>query len=381
MTLVSEDEAEPIHSAIIRKEAWTLDSVRRLRAEAERRLKEGPWSVTADRPKGIELDPHDFYSEDPYWWPDTEGGPYVLKDGQINPNRFQSNRLALVAMSDTVFTLGAAGFLLDEPRYAQRAARVIQTWFLNPRTRMNPSLEFARTIPGASGVRGAGILDGRAFIRAIQGMEFLEQTGVWDAKEQAATRKWFADYLHWLTQSKNGSEEKKSGNHHAAWWTAQVAAVASFTGNNAAMQSAFNYYRDRILPRQIRPDGSAPKEEARTRSLSLSVFNLEAYTVICRIGQVQGVDLWPARGKNGADLRTVITYLKPYVADPHKWSKEQNAEFPADGIYSLAFAGMGLKDPDYVALYRKLERPDGAWLSFVDLLVGRWEASAHQTRH
>jgi hypothetical protein len=246
---------------------------------------------------------------------------------------------------------------------------------------MNPSLEFARTIPGASGVRGAGILDGRAFIRAIQGMEFLEQTGVWDAKEQAATRKWFADYLHWLTQSKNGSEEKKSGNHHAAWWAAQVSAVASFTGNTAAMQSAFNYYRDRILPRQIRPDGSAPKEEARTRSLSLSVFNLEAYTVICRIAQVQGVDLWSTRGKNGADLRTVINYLKPYLADPHKWSKEQNAEFPADGIYFLAFAGMGLKEPDYVALYRKLERPEGAWLSFVDLLVGRWEASAHQTRH
>jgi hypothetical protein len=32
MTLVSEDEAEPIHSAIVRKEAWTQDAVRRLRA-------------------------------------------------------------------------------------------------------------------------------------------------------------------------------------------------------------------------------------------------------------------------------------------------------------------------------------------------------------
>ena len=35
MTLVSEDEAEPIHSAIVRKEAWTQDAVRRLRAEME----------------------------------------------------------------------------------------------------------------------------------------------------------------------------------------------------------------------------------------------------------------------------------------------------------------------------------------------------------
>ena len=45
-TLISEDEAEPIHSAIVRKEAWTTDSVRRLRAEAEKQLKEPLPSVT-----------------------------------------------------------------------------------------------------------------------------------------------------------------------------------------------------------------------------------------------------------------------------------------------------------------------------------------------
>src|SRR6266536_3309472 len=69
MTLVSDNEAEPIHSAIIRKEAWTADSVRRLRSEAEKRMKEGPWTVITERPKSIDLDPHDYYSEDPYWWP------------------------------------------------------------------------------------------------------------------------------------------------------------------------------------------------------------------------------------------------------------------------------------------------------------------------
>src|SRR4051794_10895668 len=65
-TLVTENEVDPIHSAIIRKEAWTLEPVRRLRAEADKRLKEGPWTVTTERPQGIELDPHDFYSEAPY---------------------------------------------------------------------------------------------------------------------------------------------------------------------------------------------------------------------------------------------------------------------------------------------------------------------------
>src|SRR6185369_8408472 len=174
MTIVSEDEAEPIHSAIVRKEVWTLDAVRRLRAEAEKRLRDGPWTVTADRPRGIELDPHDFYSEAPYWWPNPENpdGPYLRRDGEMNPSRFMSNQTALNSMCDAVFTLGTGAFLLDDVRYAQRATRVI------------PNLDYAQAVPGVNNGRGTGIIDGRPFFRAIQGMEFLAQTGAWDPKDQ-----------------------------------------------------------------------------------------------------------------------------------------------------------------------------------------------------
>jgi hypothetical protein len=383
MTLVSEDEAEPIHSAIIRKEAWTQDSVRRLRAEAEKRLKEGPWSVTTDRPKGIDLDPHEYYSEAPDWWPDPENptGPYIRHEGQANPIRFLGNRSALDTMCDAVLTLGAAAFLLDDARYAQRAARVINAWFINPKTRMNPALDHARAVPGVNTGSGNGVMDGRAFIRAIQGMEFLAQTPSWDPKEQAAVRKWFADYLQWLTHSANAEEERLSGNNHASWWTGQTAAVATFVEDRAAEEMAFNFYRDRIFPRQIRSDGSAPREEVRTRSLSNSALNLEAFTMTCRIAQVNGTDLWDVRARNGATIGTVIEYLSPYLSDPHKWTMEQIADFQNEGLYSLAFAGMGLKKPEYVALFRKLEKPEGTWLSLVDLMVGRWEAAGHQTRH
>lgn len=383
MTIVSEDEAEPIRSAILRKESWTQDDVRRLRAAAELRMKEGPWSVTTDRPKGVELDLHDYYSEAPYWWPDPEnpGGPFVRRDGQVNPARFTANRNALAAMCETVFTLGTAAYLLDDSRYAQRAARVINTWFVNPKLRMNPSLEYAQAIPGANTGRGGGILDGRSFIRAIQGMEFLAQTGAWDAKDQAAVRRWFDEYLRWLTHSKAAEEEKASGNNHASWWTAQVAAVATYLDDQPTAQMAFGYYRDRIFPRQIRTDGSAPREESRNRSLSYSAFNAEAFTTICRIAQVHGVELWSLQGRNKATIGTVIDYLMPYLADPKKWNKEQIDAISPDGFYFLAFAGMGLKRPEYIALYRKLERPEGAWVGMVNLLVSRWEAAAHQTRH
>ena len=382
-TLVSENEIDPIHSAIIRKEAWTLDPVRRLRAEAEKRAKEGPWTVTTERPQGLDLDAHDYYSEAPYWWPnpDSATAPYIRKDGQVNPNHFTANKSALNAMTEAVFTLGTAAYLLDEPRYAQRAARDIQTWFINPKTRMNPHMEYGQAIRNVNNGRGAGILDGRVFIRAIQGMEFLALSGMWDARDQLAVHKWFDDYLHWLTHSKNADDEKRAGNNHSSWWAAQTAAVASFVENQAEEQAVFTFYREQVFPRQIKADGSAPREESRTRSLWYSAFNLEAYAMVCRIAQVHGVDLWSVRAKNGATMETVIDYLEPYLADPRKWSKEQISEFSNDGLYFLAFAGMGLKKPEYVALFRKLERPEGAWLGLMDLMVARWENAAHQTRH
>jgi hypothetical protein len=381
-TLVSLDEADPIHSAVIRKEAWTLEPVKRLRVEAERRIKEGPWTVTAERPAGVTLDPNDYYSEAPYWWPDpaNPNGPYIRKDGVNNPNRFMAHKNALNAMTDAVFTLGAAAYLLDEPRYALRAARVIRVWFVDPKTRMTPNLEYSQAIRGSNSGRGAGIIDGRVFIRAIQGMEFLANTGHWNPREQLAVRKWFAEYLHWLTRSDNGLDEKRAGNNHTSWWTAQVAAVSSFVENRAEMQAAFNYYRDHVFPTQIRADGSAPREESRTRSLWYSAFNLEAFVTVCRIAQVQGVDLWSVRAKSGATISTVINYLAPYLSDPRKWPKEQISDFSNDGLYSLAFAGMGLGKPAHVELFRKLEKPDGAWLALVDLIVARWENAAHNTR-
>jgi hypothetical protein len=302
-------------------------------------------------------------------------------DGHANPARIVANQTALASMSDAIFSLGVASFLLDNPAYGKRAALLLHTWFLNPKTKMNPGLDYAQSVPGVNNGRGSGVVDGRSFVRAIQGLEFLEQTSNWDSKDQAAVHKWFEDYLHWLLTSKNAIDERKSGNNHASWWAAEVAAVGSYVGDSKAQQMAFSFYEDHLLPRQILPNGSAPQEEVRVRSLRLSSLNLEAFSTICRIAQVIGKgDLWSVHARSGASIGTALDYLSPYLDDPKKWSKEQAGDIPYDSLDFLAFAGMAL-DPKYIADFRKLEHPDSAWISLIDLLVGRFEAAAHQTRH
>jgi hypothetical protein len=382
-TLVSGDEAEPIHSAVIRQEAWTQDPVRRLRVDAERRLKEGPWTVTADRPKGIDLDPHEYYSESPFYWPDAANpaGSYLRRNGQMNPALFAANRAALDAMCDAVFTLGTAAYLLDDARYASRAARIVQTWFILPRTRMEPNMQHAGTIPGSKGgaasVPGGGVSEGRPLIRAIQGMEFLAKTEAWDPKDEAATRKWFEEYLHWLTPADAAPANRRGGGDNSIWRAALEAAAATFAEDAAAQRRVFDSYRGRAFPRPPRAGGRG----AAILPAPVLAASLEARATICRIAQLHGVDLWSLPARNDGMIATPIDSLEASLADPKQWSKEQAAGFQSDGVYLMAFAGMGLNKPDYVAQFRKLERPENAWLALVDLLVGRWEAAAHQTRH
>ena len=379
MTLLSEDEAEPIHSAILRKEPWTVDAVRRLRAEADKRLREAPRSVTTDHPAGVTLDPHDYYGEAPFWWPDpaNPAAPWIRREGHVNPDRVVADKIALEATCDAIFTLGAASFFLDDPRYGRHAAHLIHAFFLNPKTRMNPNLEHSEAIRGINEARG-GSIEGRVFVRALQGMEFLAQSGQWNAREAAATHKWFEEYLRWLEHSKTASEEKTGGSLRASWWAAQVAAIATFLDDKASAQMAFHYYQDTAFPRA---EGRLAREEERARPLSYTAASAEAMATTCRIAQAQGVELWNTQAKGGATLAVVIASLTPHLADRKKWDREQMAEFEADGIYFLAFAGVGMKKPEYVTLYRQFEHPDSAWLSFVDLIAGRWEAAAHQTRH
>ena len=46
--------------------------------------------------------------------------------------------------------LAAAYKITGENRYATKAAELLRVFFLDPKTRMNPNLQYAQAVPGAS---------------------------------------------------------------------------------------------------------------------------------------------------------------------------------------------------------------------------------------
>jgi len=348
----------------IRNDSAFRAAADRVRANADAALRVGPWSVTNHRPDHVQAGPHDYYSEGPYWWPDPKNptGPYIRKDGERNPGRFMGNRSDLGEMCTAVLALGMGAWLLGERRYADRAATVLSVWFLDAKTRMNPHLEFGQAVRGINTGRGTGIIDTVSLIHVTQGIRLLELAEAFEGRIGEGLRGWFAGYLRWMTTSAKGLDEKKATNNHATWWTAQAAAYATLVGDQSTQAMAWDYYRGYLAPTEIRPDGSCPREEARTDSLGYSSMNLDGFSVLCRIAEQNGVNLWSA-------VKKACLYLMPFVEHPETWHKQQIAKYSADGVIFPGLAGVGLHSARLLEGYRSLARSRSPWVQFVDLVV------------
>ncbi|HEY3837140.1 MAG TPA: alginate lyase family protein [Bryobacteraceae bacterium] len=370
LIMVTAQEAAGIRNALSGATGRIGERIAQLRSQADNELKRGPWSVTFHRPND-KFDPHDYFSEGPYFWPDPKNpnGPYIRRDGERNPQRFEHNHNDLGAMATSVLTLGAAAYLFGEDRYAQHAAENLSTWFLDAATRMNPNLEHGQAIRGVNDGRGTGLIDTVSLIHCCQGVLLLEKAGKLDASAASELRDWFGQFLAWMTTSAKGKQEGKSGNNHATWWTAQVAAYATLTRNRDAFQLACDRYKTYLVPEEIQPDGSCPREEARTNSLSYSVFNADAFATLCRIAQSGGVDLWRFQTPNGVSYEKLVRYVEPYVLHPDRWKKKQISKYNPNAAVFLGLAGAGLHAPDLIEAYKTLPRSDSAWVALIDLIT------------
>lgn len=331
----------------------------RVLKEANQYLQEAPITITASTSPRSVGGLHDFFSEGDYWWPDPKNpdGPYVQRDGMTNPDNFTDHRRYLMRLSVQLPALAAAWKLTRSMRYARHAALHLRAWFIDEHTRMNPNLQYAQAIHGRFTGRGIGIIDTVHLVEVARAIEVLADSKALSQTEITKVRQWFADYLKWLTTSKNGLEEREAKNNHGTCWVMQVAAFAKLTGN----QNLLNYCRDRfkriLLPAQIAADGSFPQELRRTKPYCYSLFNLEAMAMICQILSQPTDNLWLFTTPEGVGISTALRYMYPYIKDKKLWP------LPKDVMYdeqwpmrqsSLLFGGRALANSDYVMLWTKL---------------------------
>ena len=120
-----------------------------------------------------------------------------------------------------------------------------------------------------------------------------------------------------MRTSKLGQKEDKATNNHGTWYDAQVASLALYVGQKDLARETLEAAKYRRIDAQLGPDGSQPRELARTKSFGYSLFNLRALFTLASLGDQVGVDLWHYRSHDGRSIRAAIDLVAKY-ADPEK---------------------------------------------------------------
>ncbi len=336
-----------------------IDHDRILKAAAAA-LEQEPVTVTAFHAKLSDGGPNDFYSNGDYWWPNpdtTNGLPYINRDGQTNPNNFTAHRQVVRQLSDAVAALGAAYEITGDDRYAAKAAALLKVFFLDEKTRMNPNLQFAQAVPGVSRGRGTGIIDTLHLIEVPKAVEAMEKSPAFTPDAVNGLKQWFADYVHWMTTSKNGHDEAESANNHAVAFWLQVAVFAQFTGDEKELAECRRRFTQVFVPKQMAVDGSFPRELARTKPYGYSIFQLDNMATLCQVLSTKDHDLWQFTLPDGRTIQRAVDFMYPYLADKSKWPRKPDVMawdgWPARQP-SLLFAGIAFNDPRFLELWKKL---------------------------
>jgi hypothetical protein len=315
---------------------------KKLLRDADKALALGPWTLmdkTQEPPSG---DKHDFYSLSRYWWPDTskpDGLPYVQRDGETNPeSEAIPDEKYLNNVVKSVEALGLAYYFSGEEKYAEKAAAVLRTWFLDPKSRMNPNMNFGGVVKGKGkgGGRASGLISTRSLVRILDGVGLLEGSSSWTADDQKRLKAWFEIYFEWLTTSEIGTKEAATTNNHGVWYDVQAASIALFLDKKDIAANILNEAKTKRIGLQIQPDGQMPRELARTRSLHYTLFNLEAFFALATVAERVGIDLWNYQSEDGRGIRKALDFVLPFVLGEKKWEHEQLDEVKLDKQYDLS---------------------------------------------
>jgi hypothetical protein len=304
---------------------------------------------------------HDFYSQADYFWPNLNdpNGPYINRDGQSNPENFDEHRKVMVALSIQMPALTAAWLLTGERRYGLKACDHLREWFVTPETRMNPNLQFAQAVQGVSTGRSYGIIDTLHLVEVARAASFLLHR-ILSTQDSLAVISWFSSYLDWLSTSDHGMQERDAKNNHAMCWALQAAEFAHLAGNKTIRSEVYRRYREILLPDQAAIDGSFPKELARTKPYSYSIFNFDVMAALCQSLKGLVPDPTTFQLADGRGLSRAAQFIYPYLKDKSTWKWAMDVEhFDALPVRSpgLLFSGIAFHEQRYIDLWKTLN-PD-----------------------
>jgi hypothetical protein len=316
---------------------------------------------------------HDYYSEaDP------------RPDAEPTEPPFTTHRDAVFQLGLAVPALAAAYFLTADERYAEHAVLHLRAWFVDPATRMTPSLEYGQVVPAAPSDhptlqnnsihavtgRFQGILETLPLVEIAQAIPFLSASSAFKPADLSAVRAWFAAYLDWLTAPEDSGPRlpalaRDQKDHHGTSWLLQASAYSSLAtpqgdvakAENSALGKLRHLYKTVTLRAQISALGTFPHELGSSTPYRDSLFNLDMMAGICQLLSTRFESIWNYQLEDGPGMRAAIAYHFPFIASRSTWPFRADAqhfnELPSRRA-TLLFAARAYERPEYATLWKSL---------------------------
>lgn len=343
-----------------------------LRARADSLLQEQPLSVMMKEKTPPSGDKHDYTSLARYFHPNLstpDGLPYVNRDGITNPEIVRWDRIRLGETADRIADLSLAWYFSGDERYAKKATELIDVWFLNPDTRMNPNFNYAQFTPGHNDNKGRcyGVLDGYSFVNMLDGVQLLSGSKSWTQKKDRKLKKWMTSLLDWILTSEQGIEESNQQNNHSVACDVLTVAVAMYAGKNDVAERIIREFPEKRMYSQINADGKQPHEMGRTLSYHYSQYNLSHMIDLFMMGRKFGLEIDNAKAADGrGDFYKAMDFLAAYLdKDVAAWPGQQISGFEekkqdvARDLWRTA-AFLDSSRDDYKTYYRRCRSFDPA---------------------
>ena len=286
---------------------------------------DAPDVVVTDKPAKFVNDTRYYVSMGTYWWPDPKnpGGPYIRKDGIVNPETRDYDAPKLTMMMRRVKAFAVAFYLTGDLAYKDAMLSQLRAWFLDPVTGMLPSFQYAQIHPGANGNIGnaAGLIDAYAFNDVLDAIRLVNSESSIDRKTMDGLKKWFGDFATWMMESYIGRAESYATNNHGIAYDVILANIAAFSGRKDVLARLTGDFRWMRLESQIMPDGSQPLELARTRSYHYVLYNLVHIVDWCLLQESLGGKYYQ---ENKEIIDSAFLWVEPYVGHPEAWKWEEN---------------------------------------------------------
>jgi hypothetical protein len=310
---------------------------------------------------------HDFLSLAPFWWPDhtkKDLMPYVYRDGKLNPEVYLvPDRNNIHDLIHRTKILSVAYHFTNNISYASKATELLQVWFINNDTRMNPNLQYSEVISGKNNGTASGIITTSFFSEILELIQLIQNSSAWRVQDHKEMESWFEKYLEWLLNFEFGKREQKRLNNHGTWFDFQVSSIALYLNKTEIAIDILERNTEKAIGTKINQDGSQPYEIERSKSLDYHIYNLQAFFNLAKVGDNLGIDLWHYESPEGSGLKRAFDYLLPYVLEKQQWPYQQEGPIRSYRLADLLCQASKHYEPDtiYREAYKSISWDDGTY--------------------